>query len=72
MPGNPANRLEPHWPPSPPTVERHFDEESGSAWSRKLEPMFGRLAEMMGRSPKATLVAAVGLGVILGWIVKRR
>jgi hypothetical protein len=72
MPGNPVNRLEPHWPPSPPAAGERYEEGIRSAWSQKLEPTFGRVAKMMGRSPKATLAAAVGLGLVLGWIVKRR
>jgi len=72
MPGNPVNRLEPHWPPMPPAPEEAFGFESESSWTDRLESTLGQVTDMMGRSPKATLAAAAGLGLLLGWIIKRR
>jgi hypothetical protein len=31
-----------------------------------------RAARLLGDHPKATLTAAIGLGLILGWMIKRR
>jgi ElaB/YqjD/DUF883 family membrane-anchored ribosome-binding protein len=68
MAGSPVNRLEPHW--TSRSLEQGATEKN--SLTEKVEQRFGNLANMMGRSPKATLAAAAGLGLLLGWIVKRK
>jgi hypothetical protein len=67
---SPANRLERHWPdyavrPVLPVYER-------PTWDETARPMEERLKDFMGEHPKVTVAAAAAVGLMLGWMVKRR
>jgi ElaB/YqjD/DUF883 family membrane-anchored ribosome-binding protein len=65
---SPVNRLEAHWPqPVVPTSEP--DEAS---WRRTAKTWEEDLKKFMGDHPKATLMAGATIGLLLGWLVKRR
>jgi ElaB/YqjD/DUF883 family membrane-anchored ribosome-binding protein len=71
MQGNPINRLERLWPPAPVADTGHeFEPDTGlvtrvKSWEKSLE-------EFMGEHPRLTIAAAAAVGVVLGWMVKRR
>jgi hypothetical protein len=70
MRGSPVNRLEPHWPQTPvpvvaPPYEHPSWREMAKSWEENLE-------NFMGDHPKLTLTAAATIGLLLGWVVKRK
>jgi hypothetical protein len=70
MPGSPLNRLEHHWPQTPvpyaPSAwERSTWRETAKSWDREIETF-------LGDHPKLTLAAAATIGLLLGWVMKRR
>jgi hypothetical protein len=68
---SPANRLELHWPkqaapaPPPPVYEPQTVGEVATSVERRIE-------DFMGEHPKLTVAAAAALGLVLGWMVKRK
>lgn len=67
MSASPVNRLEPHWPQTPayaPTEQTSW-RETAKSWEEQIE-------DFMGDHPKLTLAAAASIGVLLGWMVKRK
>jgi hypothetical protein len=65
---SPSDRLKSYWPRSAQTDrprEAEAPPESAPDWSQ-------RLAKSMGEHPALTLAAAALVGVVLGWIVKRK
>jgi ElaB/YqjD/DUF883 family membrane-anchored ribosome-binding protein len=70
MRDSPVNRLERHWPQVPvpdvtPRREQRSWSELGKSWEEDLETF-------MGDHPKLTLAAAAAIGLVVGWMVKRR
>lgn len=69
MQGSPINRLERHWPQQAvPDVTRTPEPTLGQrakSWEDNLE-LF------MGEHPKLTLAAAATVGLLVGWMVKRK
>jgi hypothetical protein len=71
MAANPVNRLEPHWTQTPeafappPESEESSWRETAKSWEQQLE-------NFMGDHPKLTLAAAATVGLLLGWMVKRK
>ncbi len=70
MRGSPINRLERHWPQTPapdvaPERQQPSLSEVGRSWEANLETF-------MGDHPKLTLAAAATVGLLLGWMVKRK
>ena len=65
------NRLEQHWPKAslPEVAEEDLERTrhrlTKPAWEEGLE-------NFMGAHPKLTLAAAATLGLLVGWMVKRR
>jgi hypothetical protein len=63
-----VNRLEPHWPQTPaayPPPEETSWRETAKSWEEQIE-------NFMGDHPKLTLAAAATIGLLLGWMVKRK
>lgn len=72
MPDTPVNRLTPHhWQrvATPPTIGAHYGPRS---LVESKKPMDQRLQEFMGEHPKITVAAAAAVGLLLGWMVKRK
>jgi hypothetical protein len=72
MRDSPVNRLEPHWlrassRPAPvrPQYEPPSFGEAAKSWEKRVE-------DFMGEHPKLTVVAAATIGLVLGWMVKRK
>jgi ElaB/YqjD/DUF883 family membrane-anchored ribosome-binding protein len=70
MRGSPVNRLERHWPQTPvPDVAAQEPQPSlkdlGKSWEANLETF-------LGEHPKLTLAAAASIGLLVGWMVKRK
>jgi hypothetical protein len=70
MPESPANRLEPYLirygarPPAPEIEPR--------SWGEVAEGWEQRLQSLLGEHPKLTVAAAAAVGLVLGWMVKRK
>jgi hypothetical protein len=65
-----VNRLEPYLtktPVSPPAPE--IEPQS---WGEMAESWEGRFQDFLGEHPKLTIAAAAAVGMVLGWIVKRK
>ena len=67
---SPSNRLQSYWPPNRPPVEQPLHEpvittSSDPTWAEWL-------GTCMGERPIATLATATAIGLLLGWLVKRR
>jgi ElaB/YqjD/DUF883 family membrane-anchored ribosome-binding protein len=70
MPDSPVDRLKPHWPEAP---GRHYRPTYEPRTLGELaKPMEKRFEEFMGEHPKLTVAAAAGLGLLLGWMIKRK
>jgi ElaB/YqjD/DUF883 family membrane-anchored ribosome-binding protein len=70
MRNSPINRLEPHWPrAAAPEAEQYADE---SSWEKRAKSWEENLEDFMADHPKLTLAAAAALGLVLGWMVKRK
>jgi ElaB/YqjD/DUF883 family membrane-anchored ribosome-binding protein len=70
MRNSPVNRLEAHWPKPPlPEAEQYPDEAS---WTSTAKSWEANLEDFMADHPKLTVAAAAALGMVLGWMVKRR
>jgi ElaB/YqjD/DUF883 family membrane-anchored ribosome-binding protein len=70
MHNSPVNRLERHWrKPIPPETQRYIGESSPrireTTWETNVE-------NFIADHPKLTLVAAAAVGMVLGWMVKRK
>jgi ElaB/YqjD/DUF883 family membrane-anchored ribosome-binding protein len=68
--GTPINRLESIWPPPRP-VEVSGESETGS-WGERAKSWENKLESLMAEHPKVAIVTAAGIGLILGWMVKRK
>jgi ElaB/YqjD/DUF883 family membrane-anchored ribosome-binding protein len=70
MQDSPVNRLTSHWPhASRRSIAPEYEKRS---LSESLKPLEKRLEEFMGEHPKLTVAAAAAVGLLLGWMVKRR
>jgi hypothetical protein len=65
---SPVNRLEPHWPQ--PIVSSSTREEP--SWSDTAKSWEVDLKKFIGDHPKVTLLAGAAVGLIVGWLVKRK
>jgi ElaB/YqjD/DUF883 family membrane-anchored ribosome-binding protein len=70
MAANPVNRLEPHWPQTPEAFAPPAEPEE--SWREKAKSWEQQLEYFMGDHPKLTLAAAATVGLLLGWMVKRK
>lgn len=70
MQDSPVNRLERHWPKKSLPEAEQYDE--ASAWSANAASWEDSVKDFMADHPKLTLAAAASLGLVLGWMVKRR
>jgi len=70
MQDSPVNRLEAHWPQSPARYATSAQDKA--SWSDTAKSWEGNLENFMGDHPKLTLAAAAAVGLLLGWIVKRK
>jgi hypothetical protein len=71
MAANPVNRLDPHWPQTPEAFAPPAESEDMS-WSETAKSWEQHLEHFMGDHPKLTLAAAATVGLLLGWMVKRK
>lgn len=71
---SPSDRLRPYWPANRPPVEQpmsgvphdeHAVQPHEQAWTEWL-------ADCMGQRPILTLATAAAVGLVVGWIVKRK
>lgn len=70
MRNSPVNRLESHWPKATvPDAEQYVDEPS---WGRMTKSWEDRVEDFMADHPKLTVAAAAAVGMVLGWMVKRK
>jgi ElaB/YqjD/DUF883 family membrane-anchored ribosome-binding protein len=65
---SPVNRLEPHWPQSTAASSPR----EGASWSDTAKSWEEDLKKFIGDHPKATLLAGAAVGLVLGWLVKRK
>jgi ElaB/YqjD/DUF883 family membrane-anchored ribosome-binding protein len=66
----PINRLEPIWPKSLRDEATHAREHG--SWGDTAKTFEHRIEDMLAEHPKVAIGAAAVLGVVLGWMVKRR
>jgi ElaB/YqjD/DUF883 family membrane-anchored ribosome-binding protein len=71
MAANPVNRLDPHWPQTPEAFAPPAESEDTS-WRETAKSWEQHLEHFMGDHPKLTLAAAATVGLLLGWMVKRK
>jgi hypothetical protein len=67
---SPLNRLEPYltsYGPRPPAPE--IEPQS---WGEMAESWDDRIQSFLGEHPKLTVAAAAAVGLVLGWMVKRK
>jgi ElaB/YqjD/DUF883 family membrane-anchored ribosome-binding protein len=70
MQDSPVNRLAANWPQlSTPYATGANDDAS---WSETAKSWEVNLENFMGDHPKLTLAAAAAVGLLLGWMVKRK
>jgi hypothetical protein len=67
---SPANRLEPHWASieakaKAPQVEPISWKERAGSWEHGLQ-------DFLSEHPKLTVATAAAVGLLLGWMVKRK
>jgi hypothetical protein len=70
MRDSPVNRLEPHWPttttrPPVPVIE-------SPTWKEKVGTWEDDVQNFLSEHPKLTIAAAAAVGLVLGWMVKRK
>ena len=70
MRDGPVNRLEPHWQQA--TAQRTTPERVPHPLADKAKSWEENLEHFMAEHPKLTVAAAAALGVVLGWMVKRK
>jgi hypothetical protein len=71
MAANPVNRLDPHWPQTPEAYAPP-QEPAETSWRGTAKAWEQQLENFMGDHPKLTLAAAATIGLMLGWMVKRK
>jgi hypothetical protein len=67
---SPANRLEPYL--TTYTVRPPAPEIEPQSWGEMAESWEDRFHSFLGEHPKLTVAAAAAVGLVLGWMVKRR
>jgi ElaB/YqjD/DUF883 family membrane-anchored ribosome-binding protein len=68
--GTPINRLESIWPPPRP-AEPSAEAETTS-WGDRAKSWEHKLENLLAVHPKVAIAAAAGIGLVLGWMVKRK
>ena len=66
----PINRLESIWPQS--SREEAIDTGEHASWSDTTKSFEHKIEELLADHPKFAIGAAAALGLVLGWLVKRR
>jgi hypothetical protein len=67
---SPVNRLKSHWPE--PVARPPVPEYEAESWGELARSWEEHLEEFMGQHPKLTVAAAAAVGLVLGWMVKRK
>lgn len=70
MRGSPVNRLEHVW--SRPASDHADESESPSVCKSKAGAWEKGLESFMGNHPRLALTAAAAVGLLIGWMVKRK
>jgi ElaB/YqjD/DUF883 family membrane-anchored ribosome-binding protein len=70
MAANPVNRLEGRWSETPEAYTP--PQGSEETWRERARSWEHQLENFMGDHPKLTLAAAATVGLLLGWMVKRK
>jgi ElaB/YqjD/DUF883 family membrane-anchored ribosome-binding protein len=65
---SPVNRLEGRWPQ--PVVPSSAPNQA--SWSQRAKSWEENLENFMGDHPKFTLLTGATIGLLLGWLVKRK
>jgi ElaB/YqjD/DUF883 family membrane-anchored ribosome-binding protein len=68
MRGSPVNRLESVWP----KLSEADAPEKETTWGQTAKSWEHNLESFMTEHPKLTVAAAAALGLVLGWMVKRK
>jgi ElaB/YqjD/DUF883 family membrane-anchored ribosome-binding protein len=66
--GTPINRLETIWP----KTEDRIPETESRTWSGRAKSWEHKFEVLLAEHPKVAIAAAAGLGIVLGWMVKRK
>ena len=68
-----VNRLERYWP-QPGTNEPKLLEPPRGDYTTRLRAASWseKIADMLGDYPQATIIVSLSVGVMLGWLIKRR
>lgn len=66
----PINRLESIWPQ--PSSENAAEASEHASWSDTAKSWEHRLEDLLAEHPKIAIGAAAALGLVLGWLVKRK
>lgn len=68
-----VNRLQRYWP-QPGTNEPKLLEPPRSDFDSRLHTASWseKIADMLGYYPQATIIVSLSVGVMLGWLIKRR
>jgi ElaB/YqjD/DUF883 family membrane-anchored ribosome-binding protein len=72
MRNSPVNRLQAHWPKSATPEAEQYQVADQSTWSRTAKSWEDSLENFMADHPKLTVAAAAAVGMVLGWMVKRK
>jgi len=67
---SPVNRLETHWPQTP--VPDVSVEGQAYQWKDMARSLEANVEDFMTEHPKLTLATAAAVGLVLGWMVKRK
>jgi ElaB/YqjD/DUF883 family membrane-anchored ribosome-binding protein len=66
----PINRLESIWPKS--LREEVADSGEHGSWGDSAKTFEHKIEDLLAEHPKVAIGAAAALGIVLGWMVKRR
>jgi len=67
---SPVNRLEPYL--TDYGVQPSAPEFEPPSWGERAQMFDSRFQGFLGKHPKLTVAAAAALGLVLGWMVKRK
>ena len=70
MQERPLNRLESYWPQTPVPDVAVSEEEY--EWKHVVKSIEHNVEDFMASHPKLTLATAAALGLVVGWMVKRK
>ncbi len=66
------NRLESHWPTATAAARPPAPEIESPSWKEKVGTWEDDVQNFLSEHPKLTIAAAAAVGLVLGWMVKRK